>query len=70
LGSPELRAGRWAALLAGALAACSGGGADPGAPAARSELRVARKPVEDVFLLSGGLVFGSYPRCAPPVSTR
>ena len=43
-----------AALLAGTvLAACSAGRAD--SPAPRGELRVARKPVEDVFLLTGEL---------------
>jgi HlyD family secretion protein len=56
VGSPELRAAGGAALLAGVLAACSGGGrADTGTPAAGGELRVARKPVEDVFLLTGDL---------------
>ena len=55
MGSPELRAMRWAALLAGVLAACSGGRADTGTPAPRGELRVSRKPVEDVFLLTGDL---------------
>jgi HlyD family secretion protein len=55
VGSPELRAAGGAALLAGVLAACSGGRADTGTPAAGGELRVARKPVEDVFLLTGDL---------------
>jgi HlyD family secretion protein len=55
VGSPELRAMRWAALLAGVVAACSGSRADTGATSTRSELRVAHKPVEDVFLLSGDL---------------
>jgi HlyD family secretion protein len=55
MGSSELRAAGWAALLAGVLGACSGSRADTGAPAAGGELRVARKPVEDVFLLTGDL---------------
>jgi hypothetical protein len=46
---------RWAVLAAGALAACRGSRADTGTGAARAELRVARKPVEDVFLLAGDL---------------
>ncbi len=55
MGSSELRAVCWAALLVGALAACSSGRAETGPRAAPRELRVARKPVEDVFLLSGDL---------------
>ncbi|HSD27510.1 MAG TPA: HlyD family efflux transporter periplasmic adaptor subunit [Vicinamibacteria bacterium] len=55
MGSSKLRALRWVALLAGVLPACSGGRADTIAPAVRGELRVARKPVEDVFLLTGDL---------------
>jgi multidrug resistance efflux pump len=42
-------------LAAVALAACRGGHADTGTPPARGELRVVRKPVEDVFLLTGEL---------------
>jgi multidrug resistance efflux pump len=55
VGSSELRVVPWGALLAGVLAACSGSSAETGARAARPELRVARKPVEDVFLLTGDL---------------
>jgi multidrug efflux pump subunit AcrA (membrane-fusion protein) len=55
VGIHELGAVSWAALLAGVLSACSGSRADTGSPAARSELRVSRKRVEDVFLLSGDL---------------
>jgi HlyD family secretion protein len=55
VGSPKLRAAGSAVLLAGALAACSGSRADTGTPAAGGELRVTRKPVEDVFLLTGDL---------------
>ena len=48
--------GRAALLLAAAaLAACRGGRADTGTPAPRGDLRVVRKPVEDVFLLTGEL---------------
>ena len=45
----------WAALLATLLAGCSGGRADTGTPSTRGELRVSRKRVEDVFLLTGDL---------------
>jgi hypothetical protein len=56
VGFPRLRAAPcWAALLAGVLTACSRGRADTGAPAPHGELRVSRKPVEDVFLLGGDL---------------
>jgi len=55
VGSFDLRAVHWAALLASVLAACGGGRAATGAQAGRGEPRVARKPVEDVFLLSGEL---------------
>jgi len=54
LGAP--RTCTWAALLAATvITACAGGRADTGTPAARGELRVTRKPVEDVFLLTGDL---------------
>ncbi|HEX9188653.1 MAG TPA: HlyD family efflux transporter periplasmic adaptor subunit, partial [Vicinamibacteria bacterium] len=43
----------WAALVAAVLPACGRGRAD--APSARADLRVARRPVEDVFLLTGEL---------------
>jgi HlyD family secretion protein len=46
--------GAWVALMAAA-GACGSGRADSGASPARAELRVARKAVEDVFLLTGEL---------------
>jgi len=55
MGSPRLPALGCAAVLAGVLPACTGGRADAVTPAPRGELRVARKPVEDVFLLTGEL---------------
>jgi multidrug efflux pump subunit AcrA (membrane-fusion protein) len=42
-------------VAAAALASCRGSRADTGTPGARGELRVARKAVEDVFLLTGEL---------------
>jgi multidrug resistance efflux pump len=42
-------------VAAAALAGCAGGRADTAAPSPRGELRASRKPVEDVFLLSGDL---------------
>jgi hypothetical protein len=43
------------ALAAALLASCDSGRADTGSASSRSELRVAMKPVEDVFLLTGEL---------------
>jgi HlyD family secretion protein len=56
VGFPRLRAsGRAVLLAASALTACAGGRADTRTPAPRGDLRVGRKPVEDVFLLTGDL---------------
>jgi hypothetical protein len=56
VGVHELGVVRWAALLASVLSACVGSRADTRtAAAARGDLRVVRKRVEDVFLLSGDL---------------
>ena len=53
---PRLSASARAALLAAAtLPACSGGRADTRTSPPRGDLRAARKPVEDVFLLPGEL---------------
>jgi HlyD family secretion protein len=54
VGFPRLRASG-VLLAASALTACAGGSADTTTRAPRGDLRVVRKPVDDVFLLTGDL---------------